>query len=154
MEDNYMSYAKVVAIAKRIAAQSGGGTGGGVSKQEFNAHVANDSRHLTNEDREILVKVNQYRGYFSTSANIPTEGIEGDYILVGETQTFWVWDVASSQFVNTTQSTYDDTEIRTLISRVETEAEELQTKIVQLEGQVDDVPNDSMTYEELDDLLQ
>ena len=119
------NYAKIIAIAKRFAAEAGGGSGGGgVPQEEFDAHIIDNKRHLTNDDRELLIRISQYKGYYSFSSEIPAVGVEGDYILVGETNSFWIYDTVTKKYVDTVDITeYDDTSIKESIKEIKTEIE-------------------------------
>ena len=124
--ESRIGYGQIIALIKKIVSESGGGGGtGGVSYEEFDAHVANTKLHLTTQDRDVLLKANQFKGYYATTSTIPKEGKEGDYILVGETNTFWIWDEESSAYINTVDIIpYDDSGIKKDIKDLKTQLEE------------------------------
>jgi hypothetical protein len=41
-----------------------------------------------------------FKGYFAFPATLPTPSVEGDYAIVGSTDTVWVWDTDTSAWVN------------------------------------------------------
>lgn len=102
MSDVNMSYAKVVAIAKRFAEQSGGSGGtGGVSVDDFEAHVLDNKRHLTNSDREKLAELfDKVCGLVkvSTFDELPKEGEESAIYLVLDTENLYYYDSNTTSY--------------------------------------------------------
>lgn len=41
------------------------------------------------------------KGWFATPATLPSTGVDGDYAIVGSTDTVWVWDSDTSAWVDT-----------------------------------------------------
>lgn len=73
------------------------------NKELFDEHAANDERHLTEEDRQNFNKNIHFKGYYETRESLeeayPT-GTLGDYAIVGNTDTVWLWDGDTNSWVN------------------------------------------------------
>lgn len=141
--DNEMNYAKIVAIAKKLILEYGGGSGGGggAVQEELDAHIVDNKRHLTSADREILIKANQYKGYYEDIASIPQSGAEGDYILVGETNSFWIYDKEQNSYVDLSELiAYDDSEIK--------------NEILKLKQDIENSSMEAISNTELEEILQ
>lgn len=141
--DSEMNYAKIVAIAKKLILEYGGGSGGGggAVQEELDAHIVDNKRHLTSTDREILIKANQYKGYYEDIASIPQSGVEGDYILVGETNSFWIYDKEQNSYVDLSELiAYDDSEIK--------------NEILKLKQDIENSSMEAISNTELEEILQ
>lgn len=141
--DNEMNYAKIVAIAKKLILEYGGGSGGGggAVQEELDAHIVDNKRHLTSADREILIKANQYKGYYEDIASIPQSGVEGDYILVGETNSFWIYDKEQNSYMDLSELiAYDDSEIK--------------NEIIKLKQDIENSSMEAISNTELEEILQ
>lgn len=73
------------------------------NKELFDEHAANNERHLTEEDRQNFNKNIHFKGYYETRESLeeayPT-GTLGDYAIVGNTDTVWLWDGDTNSWVN------------------------------------------------------
>ena len=141
--NNEMNYAKIVDIAKKLILEYGGGSGGGggAVQEELDAHIVGNKRHLTSADREILIKANQYKGYYEDIASIPQSGVEGDYILVGETNSFWIYDKEQNSYVDLSELiAYDDSEIK--------------NEILKLKQDIENSSMEAISNTELEEILQ
>lgn len=141
--DSEINYAKIVAIAKKLILEYGGGSGGGggAVQEELDTHIVDNKRHLTSADREILIKANQYKGYYEDIASIPQSGAEGDYILVGETNSFWIYDKEQNSYVDLSELiAYDDSEIK--------------NEILKLKQDIENSSMEAISNTELEEILQ
>lgn len=90
---------------------------------------------------EKIDDANQYVGYCALISEIPTTGKEGDYILVGETNSFWTYNKETGKYIDTMDyETYNDSGIKAEIKNI--------IKII--EG----LTNEALTNEELEMLLK
>lgn len=58
-------------------------------------HTSDTDVHLSSADRAILTKANKFKGYYETETALNTAhptGEAGDYAIVNETDTLWIWD--------------------------------------------------------------
>lgn len=76
------------------------------NKKSIDDHKADDTRHWTTADRTNFDRVVHFKGYFTTEAALiaahPT-GQLGDYAIVGETDTVWLWDDTKNKWLNSTE---------------------------------------------------
>ena len=74
------------------------------NKGLFDTHTADNTRHWTTADREAFTRVTHFRGYYITKAALETAyptANDGDYAVVGATDTVWVWDSDNNEWKNT-----------------------------------------------------
>lgn len=78
----------------------------GDNKKILDDHMADDDRHLTEEDRESFSRVTHFKGYYISKEKLdeayPTAQL-GDYAIVGDTDTVWVWDDTTNKWLNTSE---------------------------------------------------
>lgn len=76
------------------------------NKENIETHKADDDRHWTEQDRQNFDRVTHFKGYFTSIEKLretyPTGNL-GDYAIVGGTDTVWVWDDETSDWLNTTE---------------------------------------------------
>lgn len=76
------------------------------NKGLFDSHTADDTRHWTTQDRQNFNRIVHFKGYYTSSTALqqayPT-GQTGDYAIVGETDTVWVWDDTTNSWLNSTK---------------------------------------------------
>lgn len=76
------------------------------NRKLFDDHAADDVRHWTTADRQNFDRVVHFKGYFTTIQALKTAyptGQLGDYAIVGETDTVWVWDDTKNEWLNSTE---------------------------------------------------
>lgn len=76
------------------------------NKALFDTHTADDNRHWTTLDRQNFDRVVHFKGYFTTEAKLKeayATGALGDYAIVGATDTVWLWDDTTSNWLNSTE---------------------------------------------------
>ena len=76
------------------------------NKKSIDDHKADDARHWTTADRTNFDRVVHFKGYFTTEAALiaaHSTGQLGDYAIVGETDTVWLWDDTKNKWLNSTE---------------------------------------------------
>ena len=76
------------------------------NRQDFDTHTADDTRHWTTADRTNFNRVIHFKGYYASIDALKkayATGTVGDYAIVGETDTVWVWDNTSKSWLNSTE---------------------------------------------------
>lgn len=76
------------------------------NKKSIDDHKKDDVRHWTTADRQNFNRVVHFKGYFTTIQALKTAyptGQVGDYGIVGETDTVWLWDDTKNEWLNSTE---------------------------------------------------
>lgn len=76
------------------------------NKKSIDDHKKDDVRHWTTADRQNFNRVVHFKGYFTTEATLKgmyQTAQVGDYAIVGETDTVWLWDDATNTWLNSTE---------------------------------------------------
>lgn len=76
------------------------------NKKILDDHMDDDTRHWTTTDRQNFDRVVHFKGYFTTEATLKgmyQTAQVGDYAIVGETDTVWLWDDATNTWLNSTE---------------------------------------------------
>lgn len=67
--------------------------------------ISNDVVTINDQISQIFASITPgYRGYFATSGSLPTIATSGDFVIVGSTDTIWIWDVGEGSWINSNQS--------------------------------------------------
>ena len=67
------------------------------------------------------------KGWFATPDSLPTTAEDGDYAIVGSTDTIWVWDSDTSKWVNSGSTAGAVTKVNGKIGEVVLNAEDIET---------------------------
>lgn len=101
--DNSIDYGIVVALIKKLSGGSSSSPSGGVSQDEFDAHIVDNIRHLTPKEREELRELSQTVAEVKDNINFTNEN---ELPNVGKEKTLYVtknniyqWDKEKQEYI-------------------------------------------------------